>query len=431
MTNAHNLNIPLGRNSSAVVQDVLADALRRTLLSAGWAEAGDHEPAERTVILSQLGGDPWLTILDDAAPEDREALAGQLSERIGSPVISLLVHDGQTYNLALYRAGRCADELRLPFDADERTFPLDGNPEAWAPLLAPGATIEQFREALSGDTLDPLGDIADLLVLRMPRQVEIDGVDEDDYPELTRLRLISAEERAKQRRRQSRTGTRPAQARRSAPPAPEPSPEAKQIPELLIGKPAEVKRRLKAVIKRAAETMDWSKALAGVEHVAIDDVGSFLSSPPLDPHDPLRHGLLYLVGEVMVEVVDDRDSRTQLMLDGMSRPWFCMAMLAWSVKFREDRGTACAVLKKVLRWWPDLFRWDERTDMSDRPYRDESASPHKRMLIPILRWCEQLGPDWEREIKPLFDREPEDIAFQILEWIHKAERRPPDDLSDT
>lgn len=426
MNNANNLNLFLGNQPVELVQDALLDVLRNILCSEDTFEAAEDEPAERTIIVSRLDKGPWLTIFDDAPPKECHPLAMEISQRLGSPIVHLAVHDGEALHLALFRGGKCIDQLSVDIFEEAREFPVSKDIAQWQRLLPHGTPPSAAAQALteSADSFAPLNRLADLLGLRAQRYREIEDINEEDEESFARLRLISAVERALHRARGGRSKGAP---RRPATLHPEPPPGAKAIPELLIGKPAEVKRRLKPILKKAIENMDWSVALAGLEHIPIDSISvSIMTSPPnpFEADDPLANQrvLLYLVDDVLSEAEMPTEQKQKLIFQGMDRPWFCLAVISCGISLpgEDRRPIALAALKKVLRWWPDFCRWGPMLNDILHNVGMRRVYDWETWKIPVLRWCEDLGHDWERQVKPLSDLDAEHAFDQILTWVAQA-----------
>jgi hypothetical protein len=281
---------------------------------------------------------------------------------------------------------------------------------AWAPFLSPEST-ERFWQAVAANP-DGLDRALGLLELTRPVTTMTEDVSEEYFSGLIRLRVTSARKRS--RRAHQAVTTRAAGA--------EPSFDARMMPALLMGKPAEVKRRLRPVIARAAGSTAWAAALAGVEHVPIEDVPSLLSGPPAltDPAIAGQQAHLYLVEDVLRDAVPDVTRRNQLVIAGMDRPWFCLAVVANSALVpQRDRRVAVAGVKKILRWWPDLIRWDDRFDIA---VASQIGRPYPRAYFFMFEIARALGRDEAAEVKPLALLDPDEVAMRVLGWTAQAER---------
>lgn len=421
MNNAHNLNLFVRSQPVELIQESLLDVLRGLLCSAETVEAADDEPAERTIIVARLDDGPWLTIFDDGPPQESYGMALAISERIGSPIVHLLVHDGDILQLGLHRAGDCIDQLSWDIFDEAREFPVSGDIGQWQRLLPQGSPPSAAADALveTPENIMPLNRLAELLELRAQQFHEIEDIDEEDVKSCVRLRLISASER---KRHRAFIGKSKNAIRERTPLSPEPPPGDKAIPDLFIGKPAEVKRRLKPIVKKAIETMDWSVALTGIEHVPIDSISvSIMSKPPnaYESDDPLANHrvMLYLLADLLSESGLSAGQQQKLVLQGMERPWFCLAVISCGISVPpHGRSTALAALKKVLRWWPDLCRWGPMLNDVLHNVGMRRVYDWETWQIPVLRWCEELGHG-EHEIKPLGELSGKEAFDQILTWV--------------
>lgn len=407
MQNAYNLNLYIGGQDTAAALSALVEVLRGVFRGVGWVEARDDEAAERTLVVARLSDGPWLTVFDDGPMEQLEGLAESITEAMGSSVVSMLEHDGDAWHLNLYRGGKAVDRLSVREEGEYLPGPIEADLPLWSRVLR-SDQLPEFATALNGMP-GQLNAAAEVLGIGASLYHKIEDVSEDEFPTMHRLRLVRAGKRKK-----------PAQQTRATKAAlsPEPPFAAKMIPELLIGKPAEVKRRWTKIVKKVAQTGDWAVALAGVEHIEIEDVSSMLTSPP-NPYESnsIDRALLYLIDGVLSEQLKDREQYWKISLSGMDRPWFCLAMVARyphvKVGGAEARFAAQAI-RKMVRWWPELIAWDERLDIVIHTYM---PLQFPRVYFPMVEWIEGLGYDRETQARRIFDMEPDDAVMQVLRWL--------------
>lgn len=409
MQNAYNLNLHLGGQDATAALSALVEVLRGVFRGDGWMDARDDEAAGRTLVVARLSDGPWLTVFDDGPVEELEGLAESITEQMGSSVVSMLEHDGDVWHLNLYRGGKAVDRLSVREEGEYVQGPIEADLQQWSHVLAPDR-VEKFA-ATANRMPGQLNAAAEVLGIGPSLYHEIEDVCEDEFPTMQRLRLVRAGKRKKASQPKETKGML----------SPEPPFSAKMIPELLIGKPAEVKRRWKRIVKKAAQCGDWAEALAGVEHIEIEDVSSMLTSPP-NPYESngIDRALLYLVDGVLVEQFDDREQYWNVSLSGMDRPWFCLAMVAGyphaKVGGAEARFAAQAI-RKMVRWWPELIAWDERLDIEIHSY---VSRPYPRVYFSMVEWVEGLGYDRETEVRRMFDMEPDDAVMQVLRWLKES-----------
>jgi hypothetical protein len=156
--NAASVHIRVGSGPGA--QHRVAGAVRRVLTADGFREVEQADEQDRTVILHPSTSGDWLTVFDSAAELD--ALAAALSRETGSEAVCSSIEQSDAMRLALYRLGQAVDALTA------RGRQGGGQPRHWLPLLAAGATPEQFRGALERSTVfaeDKLVALAGLLGL--------------------------------------------------------------------------------------------------------------------------------------------------------------------------------------------------------------------------------------------------------------------------
>lgn len=138
--------------------DTVTHALTSLAAERGMIPCADASTtADRTVVLrpSEVG---WLSVYDEGT-EDQDAqgldvLARELSRAIGGMAVTVLVHDSDVLQLALFRRGKCLDR----YDSHPAYFcdgepskkelaKVAGNPDRWAPLLTEGHRPEDLALA--------------------------------------------------------------------------------------------------------------------------------------------------------------------------------------------------------------------------------------------------------------------------------------------
>lgn len=148
-----------------------------------------------------------------------------------------------------------------------------------------------------------------------------------------------------------------------------------KIPEMLYGEYKEVKKGWRAVTRSAVRGGNWDVALAEEPMVRLEDIdGSLVTKGPYPLPD--RHIFLYQVMFQLLELTDlghDRADEAnavmrRLVVDGLKRPWFCLALLGGSSfwlrgapNFRsESPPLAALALSKLLEMWPAFVALDDR-----------------------------------------------------------------------
>jgi len=146
-----NLQVRVGPGDADAELAAVREAIRAAL-SVDFVEAGPDEEAERTAVIAPpLRG--WISVydeeLDRQAEEPLVELARALSAR--NRVVSLLVHDSDVVDARLFEAGEVLDHYVS--DPDFFEMPrsaraaVKGRPEAWVPILAPGADARALGKA--------------------------------------------------------------------------------------------------------------------------------------------------------------------------------------------------------------------------------------------------------------------------------------------
>jgi hypothetical protein len=332
-----------------------------------------------------------------------------------------MVHDSDVMDLSLLRRGECLDELRSELFEQEPSSAIAPKWEHWSPML--DAPVEHIHAELAEQEFAgmALNRFAKHLNFGLAALIDAEDVSEERFTGLARIRLTPAKA-AKQRRI-----VRPSIPKEAVPV------ESNMIPELFIGKAVDVKRQWSKVLKKLFDTRSWDEALAAVPHVEIDELGLYLHTTPPIPFDddPLPRIQLYAAAERFTELAYDRfkgpgEKRVpiELMLEGMARPWFCLACVAtqFAITLRERRDIVIA-LKRILRCWPHLIRWSERLeDITRGAAWERKRDPWWSIYIHVLRMCADLGHNWEREVEPWRKREPDEVAMQIAKWVSEAEK---------
>ncbi len=141
-----------------VLLDTVTHALASLAAERGMIPcAAASTAADRTVVLrpSERG---WLSVYDEGT-EDQDVqgldvLARGLSKAIGGMAVTVLVHDSDILQLALFRKGKCLDR----YDSHPAYFcegepskkelaKVAGKPDRWAPLLTEGHRPEDLALA--------------------------------------------------------------------------------------------------------------------------------------------------------------------------------------------------------------------------------------------------------------------------------------------
>ncbi len=146
-----NLQVRVGLGDADAEVAAVREAIRAAL-SVDFVEAGLDEDAERTAVIAPpLRG--WISVydeeLDRQAEEPMVGLARALSAR--HRVVSVLVHDSDVVDARLFEAGEVVDHYVS--DPDFFEMPrsvraaVKGRPEAWVPILAPGAASRALGQA--------------------------------------------------------------------------------------------------------------------------------------------------------------------------------------------------------------------------------------------------------------------------------------------
>ncbi|MCB1019839.1 MAG: hypothetical protein H6509_06055 [Bryobacterales bacterium] len=137
--NAASLHVRIG--SGPVAQRRLGAVIRRALATNGYCEARSERAAERTLILHPASSGEWTTVFDSEWME-LDAFAARISREAEVETVTSSIRQSDAMRLALFRNG-------LPVDILASQGPRSvGRPELWGPLLEPGASAVELREAL-------------------------------------------------------------------------------------------------------------------------------------------------------------------------------------------------------------------------------------------------------------------------------------------
>lgn len=136
------------------IQERVHTAVRQWVCSGSFREAAAHEVADRTVLIATSAQKKWIAVFDEATEtQDQTILASLsqiLSQTIGAPAVSVLVHDSGVLDLRLYRDGDLVDtylnrpDYFEPISAKDRKKYL-GKPDLWREVLADQATPKILR----------------------------------------------------------------------------------------------------------------------------------------------------------------------------------------------------------------------------------------------------------------------------------------------
>lgn len=186
-----------GRPAQQVHGEVIA-ALRARILRGPYVEvlAGGRNgevAADRRVMVSQPGPEPWLAVFDEAT-EDQDIgalsdLACALSAAVGTAAVAVFVYDSEVLELRLCRGGAVVDAYSsMPEYFHEHLShrereQLAGDEVLWRELLVSGATPAQLRAAWDDESADFAEDVLQAVGLLL-----------GFHPELCALGFTSANE---------------------------------------------------------------------------------------------------------------------------------------------------------------------------------------------------------------------------------------------
>ena len=137
----------------ANAQETIEQALQALLTSQGYTVSDEEEAASRAYFAAIREGSEWASIfshdlsghVDVEYFSDLETLAVPLSEKLGKPVIHVELFDSAVMNLRLYEDGKHMDTISNWANYENMPKERSGDPEKWASILPPGATVDGLR----------------------------------------------------------------------------------------------------------------------------------------------------------------------------------------------------------------------------------------------------------------------------------------------
>ena len=147
------------------------------------------------------------------------------------------------------------------------------------------------------------------------------------------------------------------------------------IPEAMCGKHAQVVRKWKRLAKRAITLGSIEAAVADEAFISVEDAPWNLITRQPGMFVEGENVLLYAVGQQLVGEMYDAaggnherfiELGKQLILPSLDNFWFALAYLgdvsfppAWQPE-RDRALMSLTVLKKLIRWWSEFCRLDDR-----------------------------------------------------------------------
>jgi len=205
------------------------------------------------------------------------------------------------------------------------------------------------------------------------------------------------------------------------------------IPKALCGTHKNVGRAWRRITRKALKARNWDPALDGQEFVPLKDAPGDLVIA--GPYKELQgeHVLLYEVMNHLTHetylghehIPESNALREILILDGLSRPWFCLALLGadsmWfieKVAFTDpaSRRTAAVALERMLELLPAFVALEPR--FLDGIIRLRTPGWAHR----LFGLCSNMGVP-EDEIKPVRigachrEIDHEEVARVIRLWL--------------
>ena len=211
------------------------------------------------------------------------------------------------------------------------------------------------------------------------------------------------------------------------------NPEQLLIPKALCGIHKNAGRAWKKITRKAIKARNWDPALEGQEFIPLRDApGNLVISGPYKELQG-EHVLLYEVMNHLTHethlghehVPESNALREVLILDGLKRFWFCLALLGadsmWFIEkiFGTDpasRRTAAVALPVMLEWLPTFVALEPRFLFGIIRLRKPGWANR------IFGLCSNMGVS-EEIIKPVriaaCDREidHEEVARVIRLWL--------------
>ncbi|HND19637.1 MAG TPA: hypothetical protein PLB18_09700, partial [Acidobacteriota bacterium] len=136
------------------IEEKVSTVVRQWVCSGSFHEVAAHEVADRTVFIAISAEKKWISVFDEATESQDQAtlasLSKTLSQAIGAPTVSILVHGSDVLDLRLYRDGDLIDtyinrpDYFEPVSAKDRKKYL-GKPDLWREILADPATPKTLR----------------------------------------------------------------------------------------------------------------------------------------------------------------------------------------------------------------------------------------------------------------------------------------------
>ena len=206
------------------------------------------------------------------------------------------------------------------------------------------------------------------------------------------------------------------------------------VPSLLCGRLGDASRSWKRVATRAARDGHWQTALADVEMVPVDHTPGEIAlsrawgGPRGDNVwaccivEGVKKACMARAGSIYSP--DARElwytSMRDLVLSGMDHFWFCLGVLGRDsayfpmktplTEFPDQRAVARVQLEKLLRWWAQICRLDDRMGTMRKPAHKWTWS-----VVPASL-CVELGVPAEqaRAITELPPRKAEPHLREIV-----------------
>ena len=161
-----NVQVKVSGRAAAKATEAVADSLRRLAKSQGYVEATDGDNVHRSIAVHCQPDTGWISVYDDAT-EDQELeplwlLARRLSSDLKTNAVSVLVHDSDLLELALFKNGRRSDRFSNAPDYFEpvpkkQMTALAGRSGRWKPLLVDSATPAALENAFQQGNIDAEG----------------------------------------------------------------------------------------------------------------------------------------------------------------------------------------------------------------------------------------------------------------------------------
>jgi hypothetical protein len=174
-----NVQVWREKSDQALDRNELASRIVSALAAEGFREVFAPGEGNRRIHVGGASEGGWLTVLDSATegqdPARLDQTAAMVSTVAESAAISILVHDGDRLQLALFREGhkRASFDSWPGYFAGEPPSASASGLEAWVEVLPPGRSVDDLRLAWTPGRLD------EGALPRLKRMAQVLGLDVD------------------------------------------------------------------------------------------------------------------------------------------------------------------------------------------------------------------------------------------------------------